>query len=256
MKNPLLDVSSLCVSFGGVAALSSVDLCVMESSVHGLIGPNGAGKTTLLNCISRLVQQQSGSIKFNGIDLLKLNPHQVAGAGITRTFQNFGLIGELTVLDNVLAGRHARHPGTLWDELVNISQRNAKEKTESLRAMGALELVGLEALAHRTVASLSYGTRKSVELARATSLDPKLLMLDEPTAGLSRKEMDDLRDTLLALRKRTGVTILVITHHIEFLMGVADQVTVLDLGKSIVSGNPSLIRDNPEVVAAYVGTED
>jgi branched-chain amino acid transport system ATP-binding protein len=256
MTAPLLDIASLSVAFGGVAVLQAVDLRVQAGSIHGLIGPNGAGKTTLINCISRLVRPNSGTMHFDGIDLTGLSAHQVAGAGIARTFQNFGLIGELSVLDNVVAGRHARHPGTLFDELVCIWRRNANERAARTRALDALEMVGLTALAQHPVSSLSYGTRKSVELARASILDPKLLMLDEPTAGLSRGEMEDLRQTLLALRKRSGVTILVITHHIEFLLGVADQVTVLDLGKCIASGHPSLVRDNPQVVAAYVGTEE
>jgi branched-chain amino acid transport system ATP-binding protein len=251
----LLEISGLSVRFGGVAALTDVDLAVDEGSAHGLIGPNGAGKTTLLNCISRLVLPTGGSIRFTGVDLLRTPAHAIARLGIARTFQNFGLIGELSVLENVMAGMHVRHPGTLADELILFHRRNRFEHQIRKRALEALELAGLTDLAERPVGDLPYGTRKAVELARATALDPKLLLLDEPTAGLSVLEMERLRQTLQTVRRRSGVSILVITHHIEFLLGVADSVTVLDLGRRIAAGDPSLVKSDPAVIAAYIGTE-
>jgi branched-chain amino acid transport system ATP-binding protein len=256
MSEGLLEIRGLGVRFGGVAALSDVDLSVARGSIHGLIGPNGAGKTTLLNCISRLVQPTAGTMRFDGADLVREAPHGIAALGIARTFQNFGLIDHLTVLENVMAGRHARHPGGLLDELLIPWRRNAQERAERAAAVDALRTAGLEAMGAQVVSSLPYGTRKSVELARAASLGPKLLMLDEPTAGLTHRDMNELRDRLLALRERTGMTMLVITHHIEFLLGVADRVTVLDLGQCIAAGHPSLVKEDPRVIAAYVGTQD
>ena len=150
---------------------------------------------------------------------------------------------------------HVRHPGGLLDELILIPRRNRQEREIRARALRALEMAGLSALADRPVASLPYGTRKAVELARAAALDPKLLLLDEPTAGLNKLEMDRLRDTLRLLGQNSGVTILVITHHVEFLLGIADTVTVLDLGRRIAFGDPSLVQTDPAVIAAYIGTE-
>lgn len=175
--------------------------------------------------------------------------------GIARTFQNFGLIGELSVLENVMAGMHARHEGGLLHELLLIPRRNRCEREIRHRVLGALEIAGLSELIDQPVSSLPYGTRKAVELARAIAVDPQLLLLDEPTAGLNTLEMDRLRQTLGTVRERTGVTILVITHHIEFLLGIADTVTVLDLGHRIACGPPSLVNTDPKVIAAYVGTE-
>jgi branched-chain amino acid transport system ATP-binding protein len=255
MSDHLLEVRDLSVRFGGVAALTDVELLVRQGSVHGLIGPNGAGKTTLLNCITRLVQPTAGSIRLDGADLLALAPHAIAGMGIARTFQNFGLIGELSVLDNVMAGMHARHPGGLLDEMLLIGRRNRRESDVRARALASLAFAGLSDVGDRLVAGLPYGTRKAVELARAAAIDPKLLLLDEPTAGLNEMEMERLRQTLLELKRTTDVTILVITHHVEFLLGVADAVTVLDLGRRIAFGDPSLVKTDPAVVAAYIGTE-
>lgn len=256
MTEPLLAASGLSVSFGGVAALSDIELKVDTGSIHGLIGPNGAGKTTLLNCISRLVSPRAGTLRFAGADLLALAPWQIAGAGIARTFQNFGLVPELSVLDNVMAGMHAVHPGTLLDELVRVRRRNLNEAAMRQRALETLTVLGLEPVAERPVASLAYGIRKSVELARAAACHPRLLLLDEPTAGLSRADMDALRHTLMSLRSRSDMTILVITHHIEFLLAIADAITVLDLGRTIAQGHPSLVRSDPAVIRAYVGTDE
>lgn len=255
MTDHLLEIQGLSVQFGGVTALSGVDLLVRPQSVHGLIGPNGAGKTTLLNCITRLVRPTAGSIRLAGADLLAAPPHAIAGMGIARTFQNFGLIGELSVLENVMAGMHARHPGGLLEEMLLLGRRNRHEREARTRALESLAFTGLSDVADRLVVSLPYGVRKAVELARAIAIDPRLLLLDEPTAGLNEAEMERLRRTLRELQRSTDVTILLITHHVEFLLGIADAVTVLDLGRRIAFGDPSLVKTDPEVVAAYIGTE-
>ena len=256
MNGMLLDVQNLTVRFGGVAALTDVGLAVRTGTAHGLIGPNGAGKTTLLNAITRLVRPTSGSIVFDGHDLGGVAPHDIARLGISRTFQNLGLVASLSVLENVMVGVHARHQGGLLDELLLIPRRIRREREARARAWAALELAGLTGIADQPAAGLPYGTRKAVELARACAAAPKLLLLDEPTAGLNRLEMDQLRDTLGTLRRATGVTVLVITHHVEFLLGVADEVTVLDLGRRIAFGEPSLVKTDPKVIEAYIGTEE
>lgn len=256
MSAVLLDVGGLGVAFGGVRALDGVDLRVAKGSVHGLVGPNGAGKTTLLNCVTRLIQPDAGTIRFDGVDLMACAAHEMAALGISRTFQNFGLIAQLNVLENVMLGWHARHPGTLLDELLRFGRRNRFEREAREQSQQALARAGLADFSQRAVGSLSYGMRKGVELARADVLQPRLLLLDEPTAGLSRAEMQSLAGTIARMRERSGVTVLVITHHIEFLLEVADEVTVLDLGQRIAAGSPTLLRDDPRVVAAYVGTED
>jgi ABC-type branched-subunit amino acid transport system ATPase component len=224
--------------------------------LHGLIGPNGAGKTTLLNCISRLVDPISGGMTFDGHDLLRIPAHGVAALGISRTFQNFGLIGELTVLDNVLAGMHCACHTTIFDELIALGRRNAIEGAARATARAALALLGLSAAESRIVATLPYGTRKTVELARAIAIEPKLVLLDEPTAGLNQAEMKALGKILLGLRDSEGLTILVISHHLEFLLGAVDDITVLDLGCRIASGDPSSVRNDPAVVAAYIGATE
>lgn len=255
MTPALLRIAGLTVRFGGVAALTDVALDVARGSVHGLIGPNGAGKTTLLNCISRLVRPNAGSIAFDGVDLLQAPAHRIAGLGIARTFQNLGLVGELTVLENVMAGTYPSHGASLIDELVLVHRRNRFEQAARDAALQALAATGLSQLAGHRAADLPYGTRKGVELARAIVGNPQLLLLDEPTAGLNAQEMDRLREILQALRRGRDLTILVISHHLEFLLGIVDSVTVLDLGRRIAFGEPSLVKNDPKVIAAYVGEE-
>lgn len=252
---PLLQVRDVSVRFGGVVALDHVDLDVSPGSVHGLIGPNGAGKTTLLNAISRLVDPTEGSIRFDDHDMLSHVPHRITRLGIARTFQNLGLIGHASVLDNVLVGLHTRHEGTLFDDLCRFWRRNDIEARMRQRASEMLAHVGLQDIADQPVSSLTYGTRKNVELARACVGRPKLLMLDEPTAGLNSSEIEHLRLLLARLNRDEGLTILVITHHVEFLLEFAHVTTVLDLGRCIAHGTPSEVRNDPQVIAAYIGTE-
>ncbi|MGF7161562.1 branched-chain amino acid transport system ATP-binding protein [Rhodoligotrophos appendicifer] len=256
MTGIALEVEGISLRFGGVVALQDVTFGVRQGAVHGLIGPNGAGKTTLLNCISRIVEPQSGAIRFGTQNVLKVHPENIAHLGIARTFQNFGLIGGLTVRDNVMAGLHSVHPCRLMDELVLLGRRNRFEREMRVRAEEALQRTGLVEIADQEVSSLSYGMRKAVELARAMAVEPKLLLLDEPTAGLNAGEMNTLRDRLLALRAEAALTIIVITHHLEFLAGVADAVTVLDLGRTIASGTPAEVQADPRVIAAYIGEGD
>lgn len=251
----LLQIEAMSVRFGGVVALDEVDLTVEAGSIHGLIGPNGAGKTTLLNAISRLVEPSGGSLRFAGNDMLSYRPHQITPLGVARTFQNLGLIEESSVLDNVLVGLHTVHQGTLFDDLVRFWRRNRIEAEMRQRALRMLSLVGLEEVALTPVRQLAYGIRKNTELARACVGRPKLLMLDEPTAGLNSTEMERLAKLLARLNREEGLTILVITHHVEFLLELAHVATVLDLGRRIAHGTPQEVRNNPDVITAYIGTD-
>ena len=249
----LLELRGIAVHFGGVQALAAVDLAIPPGQVHGLIGPNGAGKTTLLNVICRIVRPSAGAVRYQGRDLLPQRPDRLAALGISRTFQNLALMDEATVLDNVLIGLHAHSPGGLLDELVLVARGQRRERAARVAARQALETLGIAELAAIPVQRLSYGQRKMVELARAWVGRPQLLLLDEPTAGLNGNEIERLRATLARIRASENLTVLVITHHIEFLVGLADAVTVLDLGRSIMVGSPDEVRRDPRVVEAYLG---
>ena len=252
----LLNLENIAVRFGGVHALDGVHLAVDQGHIHGLIGPNGAGKTTLLNVICRIVEPNGGTVAYAGRDLLSARAVELSALGISRTFQNLALIDDATVLDNVLIGLHAHRPGGLMDELVFVRRGRRHEREARDVALGALDPVGLSPLALTPASRLSYGQRKMVELARAWVGRPKLLLLDEPTAGLNANEIGQLRDTLLRVRATNDLTVLVITHHVEFLVGMADAVTVLDLGKTIATGTPDQIRQDSRVIEAYIGTAD
>jgi branched-chain amino acid transport system ATP-binding protein len=251
----LLEVSDITVRFGGVRALDGVHMQVAEGSVHGLIGPNGAGKTTLLNCIGRVIEPSGGSLAFGGHDLRARPAHDLAALGIARTFQNLALMDDATVLDNVLVG--LRRPGgfTLHDFLPT-PRRFALEAEDRATALAALAQVNLQQYAHDRIGSLPYGFRKSIEIARALCARPRLLMLDEPTAGLNPTEMEQLGVAVRRMREALGLTVLLITHHIEFLVDVADRVTVLDLGGVIADGTPSLVHTDARVRAAYLGADE
>jgi branched-chain amino acid transport system ATP-binding protein len=251
----LLEVGAIGVRFGGVQALGGVDLRVAQGTVHGLIGPNGAGKTTLLNCIGRVIEPSEGSLKFMGQDLRARSAHDLAGMGIARTFQNLALMDETTVLDNVRAGIRPQGGFTIHDFLPT-RRRALMEDQEQQKALAALTQLGLQALAHEPVRSLPYGHRKSVEIARALCADPRLLMLDEPTAGLNAVEMTQLGEAVRRMRDQLGLTVLLITHHIEFLLEVADRVTVLDLGRVIADGLPDLVHTDARVQGAYLGSDE
>jgi branched-chain amino acid transport system ATP-binding protein len=251
----LLEVHGIGVRFGGVQALGGVDMQVAEGTVHGLIGPNGAGKTTLLNCIGRVIEPSEGRLAFEGRNLRARAAHDLAGMGIARTFQNLALMDEATVLDNVLAGMRPNGAFTIHDFLPT-TRRFALAEQDRQRAWDALAQLDLQSLANDTVRSLPYGHRKSVEIARALCASPRLLMLDEPTAGLNSAEMEQLGAAVRRMRDQLGLTVLLITHHIEFLLDVADRVTVLDLGRVIADGLPGLVHTDQRVQAAYLGSDE
>jgi branched-chain amino acid transport system ATP-binding protein len=250
---PLLRVEGLVVRFGGVTALDGVSFTVEQGEVCGLIGPNGAGKTTLFNCVSRLVRPDRGGIGFDGHDLLTLGAHEVAALGIARTFQHLGLIGSLTVRENVmLAGQAAAAPGFVPAAL-RLPVVGRRERALRQRADEVLELLGLAHLAGRPAAGLPYGTLKRIELARALGASPRLLLLDEPASGLAHGEVEELSAAIDTARTGADLTVLLVEHHMGLVMSLSQNVVVLDFGRKIAEGTPKAVRADPAVLQAYLG---
>ena len=252
-RRPLLEVRGLTVRFGGIVALDGVSFTVAEGQIVGLIGPNGAGKTTLFNCLSRLYRPLAGDIRFAGRSLLALPAHRIAAAGIGRTFQNLALFRSMSVLENVIVGGHATGASGFLDDALRLAAVRREERTLRDTARHMLAFVGLEAAAHRPVASLPFGSRKRVELARALAGSPKLLLLDEPAGGLNHAEVAELGGLIAAIRDRLDITILLVEHHMGFVMGVSEQVVALDFGRVIAKGTPAEVQADAAVIRAYLG---
>jgi branched-chain amino acid transport system ATP-binding protein len=250
----LLEIADVTMRFGGIVALEAVTFSVRKGRIVGLIGPNGAGKTTLFNCLSRLYRQMRGDIRLNGQSLGRCAPSDIAALGVGRTFQAPTLFTSMSVLDNVKVGAHARgYNGPLADALtLPTSRREERELDETSRAM--LAFVGLETIASRAAASLSLGARKRVELARALAAQPTLLLLDEPAGGLNHEEVAELSTLIRSIRDQLGITILLVEHHMGMVMGLSDQVVVLNFGRVIADGPPDEVRGNLAVTEAYLGT--
>jgi branched-chain amino acid transport system ATP-binding protein len=252
----LLDVEDVHVHFGGVTALAGPSFGIAPGAICGLIGPNGAGKTTLFNCVSRLYHPSRGSIEFDGDDLLRRQPHEIAALGIARTFQNLGLVPSLTVRDNVTLGAHHRTRAGFVTAALRLPGVRREEATLRDEADEVLDRLALADLADRRAEGLPYGTLKRVELARALLSRPRLLMLDEPASGLNREEVDQLCDLLLDLRDSFDLTILLVEHHMGMVMRVSDHVVVLNFGELIAEGGPAEVQRDQAVVDAYLGTAE
>ncbi|MCZ6678946.1 MAG: ABC transporter ATP-binding protein [Candidatus Poribacteria bacterium] len=251
-NTPILEITNLSKHFGGVIALSQIDMYVPQGQIASLIGPNGAGKTTLFNCITGLERPTAGAVQLQTRSITGLRPDQITSIGMARTFQNIRLFSQLTVLDNIKIGRHCRSKSHFWAAI----RRNHKQRQEEAEiteyALEALKFVGLERYSDQIAGNLSYGDGRRIEIARALATEPTLLLLDEPAAGMNPLETQHLMDLIYAIRQQ-GITVLLIEHDMKVVMRISDWVTVLDHGEKISHGKPEAVQNDARVIKAYLG---
>ena len=254
MADNLLDASSITKQFGGLTAVNNVDFAIERRSISSLIGPNGAGKTTFFNMITGLYTPTSGKILFDGQEITGTKPHLVTALGIGRTFQNIRLFAQMSALENVLVGRHSRLKAGIVGILFRLPKVKAEEAAARALALDLLDYVGLgRKRADELSKNLPYGDQRRLEIARSLATEPKLLLLDEPTAGMNPNETAELTKLIRRIRDERGVTVLLIEHDMKVVMGISEKVTVLDHGAKIAEGQPETVRANEQVIEAYLG---
>lgn len=251
----LLEVKGLIKRFGGLTAIDSIDLDIDEGQIVSVIGPNGAGKTTFFNMISGLYPSDGGKIIFNGKKLNKLTPEKVASCRISRTFQNIRLFPEMLTVENIMVGMNINLSYGIKDIIFKTKKMKDSELDAYMEALELLEYVGLEGKEKELAKSLPYGDQRRLEIARALALKPKLIMLDEPAAGLNPKETEEMKEFILKIRKDFGCSILLIEHDMKLVMGISDKIAVINYGVKIAEGKPDYIRNHKEVIKAYLGEE-
>ncbi|MDZ4184141.1 MAG: ABC transporter ATP-binding protein [Desulfuromonadales bacterium] len=248
----MLEVKEITCVFGGLIALDQVSFAIRQGEITGVIGPNGAGKTTLFNIVSGIYSRTAGQILFNGRDISGLPPDQLARLGLVRTFQNIELFGQMTVLENVMVGLHTKSRCGILACALKLPWHLAEERRIRSRALELLDYVGIADLAEQSAASLPFGKGRLLEIARALALEPQIMLMDEPAAGLNSRETWELGDLIRKIRS-SGVTVVLVEHDMELVMDVCDAIVVLNLGQKLAEGTPRQIQDNSAVIAAYLG---
>lgn len=252
---PLLEISGLTVRFGGLLAINELDLNIREGEIFALVGPNGAGKTSVLNCISGLIKPGAGSIRFAGQEILSLPAHKRASLGIGRTFQQLQLFTSMSVLDNLLTAQHTRLRAGICSGVLPFGPAKRADAQAREHARATLARLGLENYADRPAGSLPFGAQKLIGVARALVLHPRLVLLDEPAAGVPAQEMDELAANLRTWRAELGTTLLLIEHNMRIVQAVADRICVLDYGRKLAEGKPEVVLNDPAVLEAYLGRD-